>query len=394
VSAAALFNSRGALETLSSWRVPTIFVAATNDTTVPASDVQTAFGLLVDRGVPTQFLVNKPSPVYPERFWPIEGLSANDSVIIQESIALGGFLDSQGYLLEDPATSNWDVLVPVEYLSGRPALEEQLTVAFAGHGFSSNFAQRVLDFFAAPVTIIDNEPVITGFDPAHGPPGTEVTIIGQNLIGVNSVSFGGALASFTMVSSREIRALVPVDAQSAPLTVSNAVASVSSPETFFVDGPYVLSFTPEEGGVDTAVTITGGNLVNIEEVTIGGRPALHSATDATTLLARVPVGATTGVITVRNPQGTAVTSTEMILHPAPVITSVEPTSVRVGSKVTLTGANLGPVYALAFGTVLATFTVESDTVITTVVPADAPCRCKIRVQSPGGIAASTTIRVK
>jgi hypothetical protein len=103
--------------------------------------------------------------------------------------------------------------------------------------------------------------------------------------------------------------------------------------------------------------------------------------------AKPAVGATTGVITVVEPGGNLVSPT--IFKIVPALLSFTPTSGSVGTPVTLTGTSFTGTTAVRFGTKVATFTVNSDTQITTQVPNGAVTG-KISVTTPGGSAISTT----
>ena len=71
---------------------------------------------------------------------------------------------------------------------------------------------------AVPATT-PTAPRITSFAPTSGPPGTVVTIVGQNFVNVQSVLFAGKLAGFVMISSEQIEASVPARAKSGAIIV-------------------------------------------------------------------------------------------------------------------------------------------------------------------------------
>ncbi|MCU0504291.1 MAG: hypothetical protein MUE82_00740 [Chloroflexi bacterium] len=70
--------------------------------------------------------------------------------------------------------------------------------------------------------------------------------------------------------------------------------------------PTVTSFSPRAGVHGSLVTIFGTNLGYVRSVTFGGVPATFSVRSPTTIVARVPAGATTGPIGVTSPFGSAV----------------------------------------------------------------------------------------
>jgi len=68
------------------------------------------------------------------------------------------------------------------------------------------------------------QPVVTGFGPASGPAGTEVTVTGSNLGDVTGVAFGGVdAASFMVTSPQQLTAVVPPAAATGPITLSGPV---------------------------------------------------------------------------------------------------------------------------------------------------------------------------
>ncbi len=73
------------------------------------------------------------------------------------------------------------------------------------------------------VSILDvaEPPVLSAVGPAADLPGAPVTLTGTGFTGTTSVLFNGVAASFTVVSSTQISAVVPANATSGPVVVSN-----------------------------------------------------------------------------------------------------------------------------------------------------------------------------
>jgi len=130
--------------------IPTIWCIAQNDGTIMAGGVAQSrvnHQNLLNRGVPTQYNLAVPTPVYPERFWRISGLAAADSQTIYNALKNGGFIDGRGFLLADPDTSNWQTVIPAQYNSFLNSIAEQLRICWTEHTFFSDYDRRVLDFF-------------------------------------------------------------------------------------------------------------------------------------------------------------------------------------------------------------------------------------------------------
>jgi uncharacterized repeat protein (TIGR03803 family) len=138
--------------------------------------------------------------------------------------------------------------------------------------------------------------------------GATVTIVGNNLTGASEVLFNGIAAAFTVISSTEIKAIVPAGATTGPVTVVTPSGTLKTIVIFYVT-PQIKSFTPSSSKVGTEVTITGVSLTGTTEVTFGGIPATSFSVDSNTkVTATVPEEAKTGPIAITTAGGT-VTST-------------------------------------------------------------------------------------
>src|SRR5712691_5668436 len=107
--------------------------------------------------------------------------------------------------------------------------------------------------------------------------------------------------------------------------------------------PSITGLSPNSGAVGASVTITGTNFGSTQgtsTVKFNGTTATTTSWSATSIVARVPTGATTGnvVVTVSNHASNGMNFTVV---PAPSITSLSPTSGAEGASVTITGANFG-----------------------------------------------------
>ena len=152
-------------------------------------------------------------------------------------------------------------------------------------------------------------PSITSFSPTSGNTGTNVSITGQNFTGVDSVQFNGTkVTSFTVNSSTNISATVPVGATTGPIRIFTTAGSVTSSSNFNVlngggAAPTITSFSPTSGPVGTTVTITGLNLAAVTSVFIGGISCAIISTSNNSLTITIPAGAPTAAIQVFNSLG-------------------------------------------------------------------------------------------
>ena len=103
---------------------------------------------------------------------------------------------------------------------------------------------RVLAFSANAASEFSNEamamtlqlpPNITGFTPASGPVGTRVTVTGTHFLGVTDVRFNRVSSlEFEVVSMTSIRAIVPPEATSGPISVVTPGGTAVSADPFTV----------------------------------------------------------------------------------------------------------------------------------------------------------------
>ncbi len=158
----------------------------------------------------------------------------------------------------------------------------------------------------------------------------------------------------------------------------------------------VLSFSPIIGPVGTQVTISGtGFSPNPlqDTVTVNGTTAAVNSASTTQLIITVPIGATTGPISVTSPSGTA-SSTAQFTVGVPVgsssITSFTPNSGPVGSIVTITGSGFDVIAndQVEFDGYPAYVSAATPTTITAAVPAQAQSG-PISVTTPLGSATSS-----
>lgn len=147
---------------------------------------------------------------------------------------------------------------------------------------------------------------ITSFSPAVGPVATAVTITGWGFTGVSAVTFNTTPAAFTVVDDNTITTAVPLGASTGFVLVDTAT---SDPVVFTVTTPMprITSFSPASGFEGTNVTIVGIGLSIATGVTFNGSAASFVVLNVSSLRAVVPIGATTGPISVTTPLGTATT---------------------------------------------------------------------------------------
>ena len=231
-------------------------------------------------------------------------------------------------------------------------------------------------------------PTITSFTPASGIPGTSVTIVGYAFTGATAVAFNGTNATFTVDSYGQITATVPAGATTGTITVTTPSGTATSPTSFSLE-PHITSFTPSSGIIGQTITIIGTNFAGTTDVTFNGVSAVSvTIVSSTQLDVVVPVGATTGLIAVTNPDGTDISTTNFSVIPD--VQSFSPTTEEIGNQTVITGTSFTGATAVNFNGTSSSFVVDNDGQITATVPVGATSGT-ISVTTPSGTGTSSTI---
>ena len=170
---------------------------------------------------------------------------------------------------------------------------------------------------------------------------------------------------------------LPIWATTGAVAVTNSGATSTTTKTLTVI-PGITTFAPLAGTIGTLVSIHGTSFTGATSVTFNGTSAGAAGVgftiiDDTHIDATVPAGASSGHIAVTTPSGTGTsTATFSYMPPVPVISSFLP-SIPTGynAAVTITGDYFIGVTDVRFNGVAATFSVASQTSITTTVPSSA-----------------------
>jgi uncharacterized repeat protein (TIGR03803 family) len=151
--------------------------------------------------------------------------------------------------------------------------------------------------------------------------------------------------------------------------------------------PFVKT-QPTSGKEGAKIRILGQGFSSSSVVKFGGTKATTIVLSGTTsITATVPAGALTGVVTVTT--GTTTLTSAQTFKVLPTIASFSPTSGPVGTSVSINGTGLTQATRVAFNGTSASFTVNSDILITATVPTGATTG-KIAVTTKGGSATSAT----
>ncbi len=153
-------------------------------------------------------------------------------------------------------------------------------------------------------------------------------------------------------------------------------------------GPFV-AFVRNPTKAGQMFGILGQGFTGTTNVSLNGTSIPFTIKSDTLLTATIPVGGTTGSVTVTTPTGTL--TSNVPFRVLPQLLSFTPTSGPVGTQVTITGVSLTQANGVGFGDYTpAPFTVNSDTQVTATVPTGAKTG-PVGVQTQGGIAISTQV---
>jgi uncharacterized delta-60 repeat protein len=270
----------------------------------------------------------------------VDGTNLTGATSVTFSGSTGNVVGSSGFTVNAAGTQLTGLVVPTGAQTG------PFTITTSG-GIGSS-----------PGSFTVTAPVITSLSPASvvaGSGALTLTVNGANFVRGATVNFNGVNLATSYVSATQLTASVSsastTTAGSYPVRVANSAVSGSSTSaavtfTVTVPVPTITSFTPANGLANTAVTITGTNLTGATAVTLNGVlvPSFVVA-NATTVIFTVPAGATSGLITVTTPGGTATSANPFLVgtpNLVPVITALSPSSVLVNSSdftLTVSGNN-------------------------------------------------------
>ena len=105
------------------------------------------------RGVPTDFVEHRPSPLYPDRFARIDGIDQPTSRAMAAELQAAGFVDSAGFITVDGDVIAATILAnPAAFptISSNPranSIRSQVKTTRAEHSMYADYTRRTIDFF-------------------------------------------------------------------------------------------------------------------------------------------------------------------------------------------------------------------------------------------------------
>ncbi len=148
--------------------------------------------------------------------------------------------------------------------------------------------------------------------------------------------------------------------------------------------PIISAFSPTVAAAGTVIAISGTNLSETSEITLGGTPVSSFTVVSSHLIMAVVGSGSTGALSLVTPGGTASLAGFSFIPP-PTITDFYPTTAAAGTQMSITGTNLtGTSIVTLGGTPVAAFTVVSSTTLLAVVGNGSSGA--IGITTPGGSA--------
>lgn len=125
----------------------------------------------------------------------------------------------------------------------------------------------------------------------------------------------------------------------------------TSMNEFTISAPQILSFSPESGSIGSEIVVTGENLDDVVNATIGGEEVtILQKVSNKRLSLKVTSNAKSGKITLSNSVGEGTSETDFTLeYPAPSITATNiPAEVEMGNKLLITGSYMNVIKTVLF----------------------------------------------
>ncbi len=225
-----------------------------------------------------------------------------------------------------------------------------------------------------------SEPItFVSLSPLTARPGEKITITGDYLNLIEEVIFPNkkAQAEFISQSREQIELLVPLDAQTGKVVISNGMPDpilIESDSTLSVVTAKATKLSPIPVKAGATLTIEGTDLDLVKAVIFGGNQKVGTfiSQSVTKIEVQVPADAQDGSISLEMASLVTTQSTDVLEMVVPTISSVSPNPAKNGKSISIKGINLDLVTNVVFATDKAgTIASQSATEITVDVPLDA-----------------------
>jgi hypothetical protein len=228
-------------------------------------------------------------------------------------------------------------------------------------------------------------PVVISAVTPEAKPGTNITITGEKINWIESITFASNLLvereAFVSQSQDELVVTVPMEAQTGFLIFSTGGTEpliFDSEEALTVRLPAVTDLAPASVRHMANLTITGTDLDLVTQIDFPGGASLLQANfvsqSETEIVVAVPATSTDGKLVLTAPSGVTVETMQEISITLPIVTAFSPSNTMdhdPGVTLTITGTDLDLVEKLTFPNVAApvtSFVSQSSTEMQVVIP--------------------------
>lgn len=297
------------------------------------------------------------------------GLSVTEGIQGDKFILTGRNLRDVSEVMFGSVQASFRALSNTQLEVTVPTLPQSAEIPITLSGIGGNSASQ--QTFLVIVT-----PANLALSPTRQIRGKEVVVTGQNLYRITELRINGRPATITSrTEGIEVRAAIPADATTGPITVTNRAGSGTSAKNLIVILPPTISSFTRKTSVNGRVIIQGDFLQDARVFfASSSTPAANDGRNTDDeIWVRVPADAQTGPIRVVNDAGEVTTSQSFTAIRVPSAISFTPTSGSIGSSITIGGQNMLDVTDIKFGSGKSTsaiFRVSGTSLIAT-VPANA-----------------------
>lgn len=226
-------------------------------------------------------------------------------------------------------------------------------------------------------------PVVLSFTPEKGGAGSIVRLIGERLSFIDKAKFGAVAAEILTVKSDLVELRVPSNAPTDTIHVSGPGGNAKTGKKFEVTpGPVIDKLDKLSASVGADVTIEGQNFLGAFSVKFANTSSQIISNTGTVIKTKVPASAGSGKISVTTPAGVGYSEEDFAVQGTPIISSFFPKFGGIGTKITLTGANLLAVTIARIGSKDLKINSKTDTQMEVEILAGSVTG-KISVISPG-----------
>jgi hypothetical protein len=232
----------------------------------------------------------------------------------------------------------------------------------------------------AAAFVVTRPPTIAAFSPARLTVTQDVTVTGTGFGTTPSlveISIGGRPLQLLTVTDTQLTAKVPVGVVSGRVNVLVRMQGSAIAATDLVVDPLlaVASFAPQTGYPGTPVALRGDGFLTGSVVLFNGTVATPITLTQSAIAVVVPVGATTGAISVRTADGRVIAASGVFTVTTPPtgvgVTSLEPVCTRPGCTIILRGYGFSTrnnQNRVFFGTFPARVMASTPTALTVALP--------------------------